>query len=194
MIDHVALRVPDVAAIDAHRAALTDVTVHDRLYFTSLYVRDPAGILIELATDGPGMAVDEDDLGRTLKVPPHMTDDTDLRLRLPQFARPGEERTPMRDLPFIHRIHTPDDADGSVILLLHGTGGSESDLMPLAHRIAPRATLLGLRGRSTEEGVARFFRRLSMASFDQDDIRSEAAAFAGFWRVRWRPMASTPRG
>lgn len=181
VIDHVALRVPDVAAIDAHRAALTDVTVHDRLYFTSLYVRDPAGILIELATDGPGMAVDEDDLGRTLKVPPHMTDDTDLRLRLPQFARPGEERTPMRDLPFIHRIHTPDDADGSVILLLHGTGGSESDLMPLAHRIAPRATLLGLRGRSTEEGVARFFRRLSMASFDQDDIRSEAAAFAGFW-------------
>ncbi|WP_405402488.1 VOC family protein [Paracoccus sp. Ld10] len=181
VIDHVALRVQDVDAIHAHRAVLTDVTVHDRLYFTSLYVRDPAGILIELATEGPGMTVDEDDPGRTLMVPPHMTDSIDLRLRLPQFARPGEERTPMRDLPFIHRIHAPDDADGSVILLLHGTGGSESDLMPLAHRIAPRATLLGLRGRSTEEGVARFFRRLSPVSFDQDDIRSEAAVFADFW-------------
>lgn len=182
VIDHVALRVPDVAAIRAHQGRLADVTVHDRLYFTSLYVRDPAQILIELATDGPGMAVDEADLGRTLMVPPHFTDTTDLRLRLPQFARPGEERRPMRDLPFTHRIHTPEDPDGSTLILLHGTGGSEADLMPLAHRIAPRATLLGLRGRSTEEGVARFFRRLSMTTFDQADIRAEAAAFAGFWK------------
>lgn len=183
IIDHVALRMPDANAIATHRDTLTDVTVHDRLYFTSLYVREPANTLIELATDGPGMAMDEapDALGRTLKVPPHFTDDIDLRLHLPQFARPGEERRPMRDLPFIHRIHTPEDADGSTLVLLHGTGGSETDLMPLANRIAPRATLLGVRGRSTEEGVARFFRRLSMASFDQDDIRSEAAAFAAFW-------------
>lgn len=183
VIDHVALRVPDVAAIRAHEAGLNDVTVHDRLYFTSLYVREPAGTLIELATDGPGMAVDEapDALGRTLMVPPHFTDDIDLRLRLPQFARPGEERTPMRDLPFVHRIHTPRDADGSTLLLLHGTGGDETDLMPLAHRIAPRATAIGLRGRSTEEGIARFFRRLSMTRFDQNDIRAEADAFAGFW-------------
>mgnify|MGYP003788590333 FL=1 len=88
----------------------------------------------------------------------------------------------MRDLPFVHRFQQPDDPDGSVMLLLHGTGGNESDLMPLAHRIAPRATLLGLRGRSTEEGVARFFRRISMTSFDQDDIRAEAAAFDAFWQ------------
>lgn len=182
VIDHVALRVPDVQAIQRHRDRLRNVTVHDRRYFTSLYVREPAGALIELATDGPGMAVDEDAtrLGQRLMMPPHVTDDTDLRLRLPQFARPGEERTPMRDLPFIHRLHHADDPDGSTMILLHGTGGSEADLMPLARRIAPRATLLGLRGRSTEEGVARFFRRLSMDRFDQDDIRSEAAAFAAF--------------
>ena len=60
------------------------------------------------------------------------------------------------------------------MLLLHGTGGTEADLMPLTHRIAPHATLLGVRGRSTEEGAARFFRRISMTSFDQDDIRAEA--------------------
>lgn len=87
----------------------------------------------------------------------------------------------MRDLPFTHRLHTPEDPDGSVMLLLHGTGRNEADLMPLAHRIAPRATLLGVRGRSTEEGVTRFFRRLSMTQFDQDDIRREAEAFAAFW-------------
>lgn len=87
----------------------------------------------------------------------------------------------MRELPFVHRLHQPDQPDGSVMLLLHGTGGNETDLMPLAHRIAPHATLLGVRGRSTEEGVARFFRRTSMNSFDQADIRAEAEAFAAFW-------------
>ena len=56
---------------------------------------------------------------------------TDLRLRLPQFARPGEERRPMRDLPFTHRIHTPEDPDGTTMILLHGTGGSETDLIEI---------------------------------------------------------------
>ena len=189
VIDHVALRVPDPAALQDHRRALQmrnagDVTVHDRKYFTSLYVREPGDTLVELATDGPGMAVDEsaDDLGRNLMFPPHVANTDDLRLRLPQFARPGEERTRMRELPFVHRLRQPDQPDGSAMVLLHGTGGSEADLMPLAHRIAPRATLLGVRGRSTEEGVARFFRRTSMTSFDQGDIRDEAEAFAAFWK------------
>lgn len=86
----------------------------------------------------------------------------------------------MRDLPFVHRFHTPDDPDGSVLVLLHGTGGSETDLMPLAARINPRATLLGVRGRSTEEGINRWFRRLDPLTYDQDDIAAEAEAFAGF--------------
>lgn len=86
----------------------------------------------------------------------------------------------MRDLPFIHRFHTPENPDGSVIVLLHGTGGNEADLMPLAHRIAPRATLLGVRGRSTEEGINRWFRRFDAVTYDQADIQSEAAAFKGF--------------
>ncbi|WP_204268230.1 alpha/beta hydrolase, partial [Haemophilus influenzae] len=68
--------------------------------------------------------------------------------------------------------------DGSTMVVLHGTGGSETDLMPLARRIAPRATLLGFRGRSTEEGVLRWFRRFDASAFDQTDIVAEAAAFA----------------
>lgn len=185
VIDHVALRVPDAAQVTAWQARLPGATtVHDRRYFTSLYVRDPAGVLIELASDGPGMEADEpaDALGHRLVFPPEFAaQSADLRVSLPQFARPGEERTIMRQLPFVHRIHRPDAADGSAMVLLHGTGGNEADLMPLAHRIAPHATLIGVRGRSTEEGVARFFRRLSMDSFDQDDIRSEARAFRAFW-------------
>ena len=52
--------------------------------------------------------------------------------------------------------------------------------MPFAARLAPRATLLGVRGRSAEEGVLRWFRRFSATTFDQADIKFEAAAFAAF--------------
>lgn len=84
----------------------------------------------------------------------------------------------MTTAAFAHHLHRPDAADGSALLLLHGTGGTETDLIPLGQMLAPRATLLGLRGRATDEGVTRWFRRLEMARFDQAQIRSEAQAFA----------------
>lgn len=187
VFDHVAFRAPDVDAVRQMRLSLRDhdgtTSVHDRKYFTSLYVREPTGTLFEYATDGPGFTVDEDaaHLGQTLMIPPHdAARAADLRVMLPQFARPGAERMPVRDLPFVHRFHTPDDPDGSVLVLLHGTGGSETDLMPLAARINPRATLLGVRGRSTEEGMNRWFRRLDPVTYDQADIAAEAGAFADF--------------
>lgn len=187
IFDHVAFRATDAAAVRQMRLDLGDAVditnVHDRKYFLSLYVREPAGTLFEYATDAPGFTVDEDadHLGETLFIPPHNHNRAeDLRVILPQFARPGEERMPMRDLPFVHRFHTPADPDGSVIVLLHGSGGNESDLMPLAARINPRATLLGVRGRSTEEGINRWFRRFDEMTYDQDDIRGEAEAFVGF--------------
>ncbi len=184
--DHVAFRARDADDLRSMRLSLRDhgpTEVHDRKYFLSLYARDPAGILIEHATDAPGMTVDEtpDALGTTLFLPPHEADrEEELKTMLPQFALPGEERVPMRDLPFIHRFHRPEDPDGSTIVLLHGTGGNEADLMPIARRIAPRATLLGVRGRSTEEGINRWFRRFDALTYDQSDIRSEAQAFAAF--------------
>lgn len=184
--DHVAFRAADVAAIRAMRMALKEhgpTEVHDRKYFLSLYVRDPAGILLEYATDAPGVTVDEtpDALGTTLFLPPADAGRAeDLRAMLPQFALPGEERFPARDLPFIHRFNRPADPDGTTMVLLHGTGGNEADLMPIARRIAPRATLLGLRGRATEEGAHRWFRRFDATTFDQADIRNEAVALAAF--------------
>ncbi|SDD34949.1 phospholipase/carboxylesterase [Paracoccus isoporae] len=187
IIDHVAFRAADEDALRRMRVSLRDADgitkVHDRKYFLSLYVREPAGTLYEYATDGPGMTVDEplDSLGTTLMIPPgDQGRAEDLRLMLPQFARPGEERIPMRELSFIHRIHTPDDPDGSVIFLLHGTGGNEADLMPLAAKARPGATLLGVRGRSTEEGINRWFRRYDAVTYDQEDIAAEAEAFAAF--------------
>ncbi len=186
--DHVAFRAADVPAVRAIEAELSRLNssptnFHDRKYFTSLYVREPGGTLFELATDGPGFTIDEtpERLGEMLFTPPREAGRSkDLVVMLPQFALPGEARMPRRELPFIHRFFTPEDPDGSTLVLLHGTGGSEADLMPLAHRIAPRATLLGVRGRSIEEGSVRWFRRIGMTGFDQADIRSEAEAFTAF--------------
>jgi phospholipase/carboxylesterase len=46
--------------------------------------------------------------------------------------------------------------------------------------VAPRATLLGVRGRATEEGFPRWYKRITPFSFDQNDIKTEAEAFAAF--------------
>ncbi|WP_157017415.1 VOC family protein [Mesorhizobium xinjiangense] len=184
--DHVAFRARGIDELRSMRLSLKDhgpTEVHDRKYFVSLYVRDPAGILMEYATDGPGMTTDEApaELGQTLFLPPHDADRTeDLRAMLPQIALPGEERFPARDLPFIHRFNRPQNPDGATLVLLHGTGGNEADLMPIARRIAPHSALLGVRGRATEEGTNRWFRRVDATTFDQQDIRGEAEAFAAF--------------
>lgn len=187
-VDHIAFRARDMEELNTTLSGLkslnsTVTNSHDRKYFHSLYVREPGGVLIETATDAPGMTVDEplETLGTQLFIPPlFMKDEDDVRVALPQFAMPGEERVIYRDLPFVHRFYTPEKPDGSVIVLLHGSGGSETSLMPLAHQANPHATLLGVRGRSTEEDIARWFLRFGDGTFDQRDIASEAEAFAAF--------------
>ncbi|UOE96269.1 alpha/beta hydrolase [Alkalihalobacillus sp. LMS39] len=57
-----------------------------------------------------------------------------------------------------------------VLLLLHGTGGNERDLLPLADMIAPDASTLGVRGNVLENGMPRFFRRLAEGVFDEQDL------------------------
>ncbi|MDO9415044.1 VOC family protein [Pararhizobium sp.] len=187
-IDHIAFRAPDEAAVNRVRATFDEgdfgtVNAHDRKYFYSLYVREPGGSLFELATDGPGMAIDEsmDSLGTELFIPTHFASDpVAARLMLPQFALPGEDRMTERDLPFVHRFHHPEKPDGRTFVLLHGTGGNETSLLPMGNQISPDATLLSLRGRSTDEGFPRWFRRLTAVTFDQQDILGEAEAFAAF--------------
>jgi phospholipase/carboxylesterase len=187
-VDHVAFRASDDAELQAVHSSLQaetlwPTTMHDRKYFRSLYVREPGRILFELATDAPGMLIDEDEatLGTRLFVPdgdPARTEE--LTVLMPQFSMPGEPRVIYRDLPFVHRLYTPDEPDGSVFVLLHGSGANETTVMPIAHQVNPRATLLGVRGRASEEGLPRWFRRITPFSFDQADIVAEAEAFAAF--------------
>jgi phospholipase/carboxylesterase len=188
IVDHIAFRTPDLESLAQAERKLGSlnsslINVHDRKYFASLYVREPGESLFELATDGPGMTVDEsiETLGSVLFVPPPDADQADaIRTRLPQFSMPGEDRIQYLELPFVHRFHVPPDPDGTTLVLMHGSGGNEADLMPFAAKLMPRATLLGVRGRSVEEGTLRWFRRLSETTFDQSDIRAEAVAFAAF--------------
>ncbi|WP_339146347.1 MULTISPECIES: alpha/beta hydrolase [unclassified Sutcliffiella] len=57
-----------------------------------------------------------------------------------------------------------------VLLLLHGTGGTEQDLLPLAEMLDPEASVLSVRGNVTENGMPRYFRRLSEGVFDEEDL------------------------
>ncbi len=186
--DHVAVRAVDAAEVEAVEAELRKrnsslTNLHDRNYFTSLYVREPGNVLIEMASDGPGFTLDEtlDTLGTTLFMPPDAPDPDAMKVMLPQFGLPGEVRVVYRDLIYKHRFFTPEQPDGTVLVLMHGTGGDETDLMPLAHKAAPEATLLGMRGRSTEEGTRRWFRALGPMIFDQKDIRFESGALEAFF-------------
>ncbi|NIK61356.1 alpha/beta hydrolase [Kribbella shirazensis] len=66
------------------------------------------------------------------------------------------------------------------LLFLHGTGGDEHDLLVLRQYLAPDAPVLSPRGTVSEQGMARFFRRLREGVFDEDDLRLRADELAGF--------------
>lgn len=57
-----------------------------------------------------------------------------------------------------------------VIVVFHGTGGTEQDLIPLAEMVAPGASILSIKGNVSENGMARFFRRLAEGVFDEEDL------------------------
>jgi phospholipase/carboxylesterase len=86
----------------------------------------------------------------------------------------------INDLSFIHRFEPGNRRKAAPLLLLHGTGGDENDLLPLGHAVAPDAPLLSVRGQVREQGMSRFFRRLSEGVFDQDDVRRRAGELADF--------------
>src|SRR6478736_3022460 len=80
-------------------------------------------------------------------------------------------RAMARDLTYIHRYEPGADPTLPPILLLHGTGGDETDLIPLGRAIAPGAALLSPRGNVLEGDRPRFFRRFGEGLFDEDDVR-----------------------
>jgi phospholipase/carboxylesterase len=103
----------------------------------------------------------------------------------------------MSELSFIHRFEPGARADGRPLLVLHGTGGDENDLLPLGRMIAPGAPLLSPRGKVLEQGMPRFFRRLAEGVFDEHDVRARAHELADFVaaaRERYRLAAPLALG
>jgi phospholipase/carboxylesterase len=86
----------------------------------------------------------------------------------------------MAELTFSHRFAPGERPGARPLLLLHGTGGDENDLMRLGQMVAPGAPLLSPRGKVLEHGMPRFFRRLAEGVFDEDDVRARAHELADF--------------
>ena len=86
----------------------------------------------------------------------------------------------MTKLSFTHRFEPATVAGSPPLLLLHGTGGDESDLLPLGRAVSPGSALLSPRGPVLENGMPRFFRRLAEGVFDEADLRRRARELADF--------------
>ena len=84
------------------------------------------------------------------------------------------------DLGFVHRYLPGEDESSPTLLLLHGTGGNEEDLIPLGQELAPGAAFLSPRGKVSEYGAPRFFRRLAEGVFDQEDLLLRTHELAEF--------------
>jgi phospholipase/carboxylesterase len=85
------------------------------------------------------------------------------------------------DLAFTHRfVPATDPTRAETLLVLHGTGGDENDLIGLGQAIAPGAAILSPRGKVVEHGASRFFKRLAEGVFDPKEVRSRAEELARF--------------
>jgi predicted esterase len=87
------------------------------------------------------------------------------------------------DLGFIHRFVATRDSDADTLVVLHGTGGDENDLIGIGQSVAPDAAILSPRGNVLENGAPRFFRRLAEGVFDPKEVRERAEELARFIRA-----------
>lgn len=69
-----------------------------------------------------------------------------------------------------HIFQNGTNPNAPTLVLLHGTGGTEQDLLPLAKMISPASSVLSIRGNVLENGMPRFFRRLAEGVFDEEDL------------------------
>lgn len=105
---------------------------------------------------------------------------------MPVHDKLRENNNDNGNLGFIHRfipaVHSRKDSQikSHVLLLLHGTGGNEEDLIPIGKMISPDSAILSPRGKVLENGMPRFFRRLTEGIFDVEDLKYRTCELAAF--------------
>src|ERR1043165_8828812 len=99
---------------------------------------------------------------------------------------------PRTQLSGFHHAYAPGESERT-LLLLHGTGGNEHDLLPLGRSLDPKAALLSPRGMVLEHGMPRFFRRLAEGVFDEEDLVNRAAELAEFIGAAAAEYGRNPR-
>ncbi|MDJ0783223.1 MAG: VOC family protein [Desulfosarcinaceae bacterium] len=179
-VHHIAFRAADAETLAGwqatlRRAGFAVTEQRDRKYFRSIYFPTPGGVLFEIATDPPGFGVDEavHQLGTSLMLPD----------ALEVHRRDIEKQLPvLRPYSYTHLYEVPQTTSdgGETLVTLHGTGGNERDLIPLARSIQPAAAILSPRGDVSENGMARFFTRLANNVFDEADIARRVDTLADF--------------
>jgi len=88
------------------------------------------------------------------------------------------------DIGFIHRfVPAEDKTSAETLVVLHGTGGDENDLIGIGQAVAPGAAILSPRGNVLENGAPRFFKRLAEGVFDREEVRSRAEELSRFIRA-----------
>ena len=181
-VHHIAFRAPgsdDQKNWQTHLydRGFTPTPVRDRKYFKSIYFNEPSGVLFEIATDAPGFAVDEhpDRLGQELMLPDGLE---------PMRGNIASALPDLSPTDTVYEFVMPDepDDDGTTIVALHGTGGDEHDLIPLSRQISETAAVLSPRGKVSENGMNRFFRRLANNVFDEIDVIRRSHELANFIR------------
>lgn len=183
-VHHIAFRAPGDEDQQRWRGRLSSAglgvtPVIDRSYFRSIYFRTPGGILMEIATDAPGFAVDEaiDRLGRSLRLPErYQGRRADIEAQLPPLVRADDLA-----YRYVAAGAGAGGEDSRLIVPLHGTGGDETDLLPLAREIFGFApAIISPRGAVAENGMRRFFRRLGPGQFDAAEVGRRAHQLADF--------------
>ncbi len=179
-VHHIAFRTKDSTTQSIWQSSLrasgVDVTdVRDRKYFRSIYFNTPEGVLFEIATDPPGFTVDEstDELGGSLQLPDRYEPmRADIERHLPV----------LRPKPFQHIFKKPRALadDGHTFVTLHGTGGNEHDLASIAAEVSPATAILSPRGNVLENGMSRFFKRLTNNIFDEANVIESAHELSDF--------------
>lgn len=186
VVHHIAVRAADDAQQGRWQRSLADsgmrvTPVQNRNYFRSIYYRERNGVLFEIATDRPGFTIDEpaDALGMGLMLPEQYES---TRARIRSHLLPVTIPTPAFPAlgSHVHRL-IPGRPGAKTLLLLHGTGADETDLLPLADKLDPDATRLSPRGNVLEGDQPRFFRRLREGVFDLDDLARRSSDLAAWF-------------